>query len=515
MTSSSTGAEALARGHASRALSTPTLVLLLALAHVLLWGGAQALTWRAPALDSAEQLAWSYALEGGYWKHPPLPSWLLHGLAALFGRSIALPAVAAQACAALALALCWRVGSAVLGPRDSLAAMALSGLVAWHTVGAQTFNHNTVLLPVQAACVLATWFALRRGLWWQWMLAGLCAALAMLVKYAALFTLASLAVYVLLDRSTWTRRNVAGLLVAAATFAAVVAPHLQWLFTHELAPVLYARAVTLHARSMPGLLASLALFLGEQLLRLLPLLAVLGWLWRRRHAMVAAPAPPLKGDRLFLWIVGAGPLVLTLAYSLATGTVLLPRWGGTVFLFAGWLLLDALRHRWTPAWPEVLRAAAVAQLVSCLLAGILAPWLGDVFAGPGRARFPAAILNARAQETWNAYADTPLRLVISDAWTGGNLAAFRPLAVQLDGDPWMAPWVAPGDIASCGALVLVNHNEFRGGVVPPHLAARLAGADERGEWVLPWAEGAAVGVERTVRISWGVIEPDTGRNCTL
>src|SRR5258706_9738206 len=53
---------------------------LFALAQALLWSLAFSLTYKAPALDGAEQFVWAFSLENGYWKHPPLPSWIFHAL---------------------------------------------------------------------------------------------------------------------------------------------------------------------------------------------------------------------------------------------------------------------------------------------------------------------------------------------------------------------------------------------------------------------------------------------------
>ena len=69
---------------------------LLALAQALLWSLAFSLVYKAPALDGAEQFVWAFSLENGYWKHPPLPSWILHGLMEVFGPSVALSFVTTQ-----------------------------------------------------------------------------------------------------------------------------------------------------------------------------------------------------------------------------------------------------------------------------------------------------------------------------------------------------------------------------------------------------------------------------------
>ncbi len=128
--------------------------LWLALGYLLLWGMVAALGYQAPDVDSAEQFVWAVSLEGGYFKHPPLPTWILHALIALFGPSLVLPVVAAQACIAIALALIWRLGCEFMSPLRSGAATLLTSLVTYYNIGGDSFNHNTVLLPFQAATVL-------------------------------------------------------------------------------------------------------------------------------------------------------------------------------------------------------------------------------------------------------------------------------------------------------------------------------------------------------------------------
>ena len=105
-------------------------------------------------IDSAEQFVWAFSLENGYWKHPPMPSWIMHALIQLFGPSVALPFVATQASIVIALALTWRLGCEFMSPQRSLIAMLLTSLVTYHNIGGDCFNHNTALLPFQAAALL-------------------------------------------------------------------------------------------------------------------------------------------------------------------------------------------------------------------------------------------------------------------------------------------------------------------------------------------------------------------------
>ncbi|MFL6691360.1 MAG: glycosyltransferase family 39 protein, partial [Ramlibacter sp.] len=197
------------------------IALALALVYAVAWAAGMASYHRAPPLDSAEQLVWSYAMEGGYWKHPPLPSWIMHGLVQLVGPSLGVSFFAAQLSVAIALALLWRLGCEFTSPKLSLLGAAITALVGYHGWCADTYNHNSALLPFQAAVTLCFYLAVRRGEWRLWALTGVFAGLAMLVKYVALLPLAGLLLYVLLDRDARTRRTCMGMLFAAAVAASV------------------------------------------------------------------------------------------------------------------------------------------------------------------------------------------------------------------------------------------------------------------------------------------------------
>jgi len=58
----------------------------LLVALVLAWAWPMVALDVTPPWDNVEELFWSGSLQWGYYKHPPLPSWLLSLPLALFGR---------------------------------------------------------------------------------------------------------------------------------------------------------------------------------------------------------------------------------------------------------------------------------------------------------------------------------------------------------------------------------------------------------------------------------------------
>ena len=505
-----------------------TLVLVLCLGQVILWGTACWLTYSAPEMDSAEQFVWAFSLESGYWKHPPLPTWIMHALMGVFGTSVALPFIATQACVVTALAITWRLGCEFMSPRRSLIAMTLASLVTYHNIGGDSFNHNTVLLPFQAATLL--WFhrATQRRQWHQWALAGLFAGLSTMVKYVAVMPLTGLLLYFVLDRRLHTRRGLAGLLLSCAVCALVVVPNVLWLRDTNFLPFRYAREVT---RELPGLAATLqglADFGFTQLLRVLPLLLGMAWmLWPNKATSVPAgideaPAPDVeRADQAFIWINALAPLVMTVGVGLFSQVALQGRWGANAFLLAGLLPMLVMRR---PDSPTLLRrclqAAIVIQIVLCLGQTLGKTVLADRFERRTRANFPGAVLAHEAHRTWADHTDVPLRLVVSDIWLGGNVIAHTPqrLAVLIDGRHFKSPWVPLEAVERCGALILDDTTDDRVGHAHPHpqLEALMARADNSGVWTLPWAHPttqADAPSRGTVR--WGVILPREPRRCEL
>jgi Dolichyl-phosphate-mannose-protein mannosyltransferase len=502
------------------------LHLLLGAGQIVLWTLAAVFFYRSPEIDSTEQLVWSYALEWGYWKHPPLPSWILHALLAVGGPSVWLPFAATQACIAVALLLTFGLGCEVMQPRRALIAVALTSLVAYHNVGGDSYNHNTVLLPFQAGMTWLFFRATRRQSWPLWIATGAVAGLAMLVKYVALLPIAAALLIMVADRTLHTRRVVVGLLLATGAAGLVVAPHLRWLIANDFLPLRYAREVS---EALPGLAATLVAvtgFAAIQVVRLLPFAVGLLFALRTTPTVETAALPDGKSptmaprDRLFVTIAGTAPLAITMAAGMFTETALQARWGTNAFLLAGLLAMAWLDRTDSDAMlRRCIAFAVVAQVALCLGQTLTKTVVAERWGRGTRANFPGDVLAADAADVWSLHAAGPLRLVVADIWLGGNIAAHRrsPLAVLIDGDRTKSPWVGARDVDGCGALVL-DGSQIDGSVPIPAIEALLQHASASGTWRLPWAAkplARSAAPVKDVAVRWGVLLPRSGVPCGL
>jgi len=192
-------------------------------------------------LDSIEQVVWSQSWQWGYYKHPPLPSALLHVLNSLFGGpSIGLTAFAAQGCSVLALIYVWLLAKQILPRKLAIVAVLITSLIAYHNFRAFAFNHNTVSLPFTAAALYYFYCALRySNRLSNWLCLGLACGLAMLSKYSAALVMTSFFVFIVWQRLWTDVRIIWGLIVSSVVFMLVLFPHVVWLVDNNWLPFTY------------------------------------------------------------------------------------------------------------------------------------------------------------------------------------------------------------------------------------------------------------------------------------
>jgi len=198
------------------------------------------LIWLSPwdlIEDEAHYWDWSRHLSLSYYSKGPGVAWAIWLSTALLGTSewaIRLPAALSSAVAALALA---RLTIDVTGgdQRAGFLAAAAFSLVPIFQAHAQVM---TIDGPFMACWVLAIWAAWRAfqrhraggrklGLW---ALTGLTLGVGFLFKYTMVLLALSLLLYAIVRRHElpWDRRLIAGVLVCALVFAAVISPVFIW-----------------------------------------------------------------------------------------------------------------------------------------------------------------------------------------------------------------------------------------------------------------------------------------------
>ncbi len=459
----------------------------------LAWWLTALATQRNLPLDAVEMLTWGREWQLAYWKHPPLPAWVLELLYQLGGGSEALLYLASPAFVVLTFWAVWRLAARILpAPLAPLAVLPLVGL-AYYGFTAPEFNHNVAQYPFFALVPLLLHRALAEpagGRARDWLLLGLVGGLALYAKYSTAPLLLAAALLLLCHPLGWRALATRGPWLALGAFLLVLAPHLAALWTIDFLPLGTPAMRAAQAADWGQRLWFPFWFLAGQLFNCLGGLLILAALCLpgRAGSALGDPSSALAFDRfLVFWMLGV-PLLAVVGYSLLAGQELETMWGSPFFALLGIAGLLALGRE--PSRPGVLLALLLGGLL--FLAG-LAGYAGKnlfepLVSGRGmRAQFPGEALARELEAEWARLAPgRPLPTLVGSFWLAGNVAAYgeqRP-PVFIEARPERSPWIDPQALARDGAVVLWSRDE-RGGE-PGWLDELRAGLCLRGEIRLPW-----------------------------
>jgi hypothetical protein len=499
------------------AASLTPLVVLLLLCHLLLWTGLSGISHRAPDLDNMEELVWGNAFEWGYYKHPPLPSWVLYCLTSVFGRPVWLTFFAGQLSVVMSLWFVWRLGCEMTSQKNALIATLLLTPITYFTVRGVISNHNTIQLCSVAACLWMFYRVWRYEKIRDWLILGFCCGLAMLTKYSALVQFAVFFLFLLYSGSLFQKRTLKGIAAASAVFLLMLGPHIWWLSRQAKSPVGYASAAIRRAMTVPEQLHMLGEVLGTTLVRLAPMalaMSVIMLLAARRQGEAGLASLPRKladelrpDDRFFIYFVGLGPLVLTFVAVLLMRTRIIADWTTTFFLLFGFLAFWVFqRDASTNLLRTCIKVIVWGQIVLALGYAVTRGPLASITGRAGRSTFPGEEISRSLLAQWNSHVRAPLTVVAADTWLGGNIAihAGRQVDVLIDGDLDKSPWITARQAASCGMLVALNRSPNAAEAVPPKVVELMSKARFKGSTRLPWtskSDGPQVVIE------WGIIPP--------
>lgn len=347
-------------------------VMALLVIYGVIWLGIHWVTALAAPGDNVEQLIWIRSLELGYFKHPPMPTWITAAAAAVVGPSIGLTYVLGGVVTLGSLAIFWRLLCGMRGKAYATVALLAALCITFYCGRLYYYNHNVVMMLWISIAVALTWHVTLKPSLAGWALLGVVSGLAMLSKYQYVLALGVIGLWWLRIGAWRNPVHVKGAMLAAVTGLLTLAPHLYWLTTHDWMPMRYAERTSLglHLDAAARMQMSWKFAVDWVFNRCMPAWIVLGvalW-WGRRSTDKAeskatreqARTAEDKMLREFWLLWGLVPLLSILALCLFTGSYLHLQWG-TAFMFlcvpAAMELVKSPVSEWSS--PARLRAAWV------------------------------------------------------------------------------------------------------------------------------------------------------------
>ena len=313
----------------------------------VIWLAIHWVTALAAPGDNVEQLIWMRSLELGYFKHPPMPTWIMAASAAVFGPSIGLTYVLGGVLTLGSLAIFWRLLCDMRGRAYATLGLLAALSITFYCGRLYYYNHNVVMMLWTSLAVALSWHVTQKPSLAGWALLGLVSGLGMLSKYQYVLALGVIGLWWLRIGAWRNPVHVKGAALASVIGLLVLSPHLYWLSTHDWMPMHYAERTSLglHLDAAARINMSWKFAVDWIFNRCMPAWMVLGaalW-WARRCAgkagVQAAPAPapqaPVAVDRMLreFWLLwGLVPLLAMLVLCLFTGSYLHLQWG-TAFMF--------------------------------------------------------------------------------------------------------------------------------------------------------------------------------------
>jgi 4-amino-4-deoxy-L-arabinose transferase-like glycosyltransferase len=425
---------------------------ILIIAQLVLWTILPWLVARSLPLDVvSDGLAWGHEWQWGYYKHPPLPSWIVEVFFDVFGDVG--PFLLSQLCVAVTYVFVFLLGRKIMGAQRAAAGTLLLVGVYYFSIPTPEFNHNVAQMPLWAAACLCYFTAWQTEKKRSWLALGAVAGAGLLTKYAMAVLLLVMLVHFVRSRGAKQALVSTGPWLAAATCLLVVSVHVLWLFDNGFPTLHYAAARAGAAPSLRVRFSAPLKFVAAQMIDVAP--AVL--LARIAGLRPAAAAVPHNGNLGFLLWMTLGPPALTVLVSAVTGMGLRDMWGAPMWNLTGLVVVLAAAESWKLLKSRRLGLGAVTLfavgLIGFVLADVVVPRVEN---RPSRLQWPDRALAQTFDELWKKQVHAPLRIVAADGWLGG-LVAMRTVprpSVWIDADFRKAPWITPDLVRRDGALLL-------------------------------------------------------------
>ncbi len=457
---------------------------LLFAAHLLCWTIIPTLAQGNAPLDVIEGLAWGHEWPLGTFKHPPLQAWLLEAATYIFGRSglgyFGLSALAG----AITLWAVNRTGLIFTTRFNAFLAALLTEGILYLNFLCTEFNPNVLQLVLGALCTYAFVQGLARGQIKYGLMLGVFFAAGLYAKYS--FGIFGISFLLFLLWRPEARRMLFSPMAYLALVAAILLcmPHLLWLTSHHFLPFAYAMERTQKAANLGAQLYMPLKFLSAQLLTMLPLLVVAGYMyWPLRRAALA----PIKAA-LLGWIAFA-PLAIALLIGFFTGHELRDMWGMPLLTFIPlWIVAG-----FTPHAARLGKGVGAGMIVAgvLVLAFVAQQFTPLVGAKPLRGHFAGNVLSHTVQQGWHAQFHTPLKYVIGEVWLAENIAFYGPdlktrAHIWIDGGEETSQWIARDDVMMNGGVVVWRKFTPQPDGEMPDWARSMPGIIVQPPITLPW-----------------------------
>ncbi|KFE33475.1 ArnT family glycosyltransferase [Thioclava atlantica] len=417
-------------------------------------------------VDEAQYWLWGQHLDFGYYSKPPLIGWLLRAVTDLAGSDapfwVRMPGAVLHGATALILGA---LGARIGGRSVAIWAAVIYVTLPFAALGSVLISTDTVMAPFYAAALLFLHRAAETRSMRDAALAGLCAGLAFMSKYAGLYLIPGFALAALATRD-W-RVGWRNLVVIAIAFATAIAPNVIWNMTHDLTTVEHTMDNVGWVRTGPALnFGSMASFFASQF-------AVFGPV--AMAALLIGYTQWRRSDRRGLALLSVPPLIAVMIEALLDRTY--ANWAIAAYFPGTVLAVMVMTRPWR--WLALASNAVIAVAIPALT--VLAPWPSSGGAPLlkrwlGQSDLSRQIIAIAKSEGVPVYADN--RAVLADLYYTGRDSGIVFYASPPDDRPmnyYEQMWPLPAEFRGKILVISDEAPDCGAGPVAPVKPLKLTG----------------------------------------
>ena len=449
-----------------RSLDNPIIIALFLLVFGAIWLLHLSSVELTPPADNIEQLIWMHSLEWGYYKHPPLPTWLMSFVVHWVGWNKWSSYLLGAFCTLTSFGLYWSILREIRGPRFAFLALIAALCITFYSGRTNYYNHNVVMMLCISLSAWLWWRIQTRPRLWWWFLLGMVAACGMLSKYQYALILVPM-LYLYCRYRLWKQRiHQIGLACAMGIGTALFLPHIIWLLTTKGGPLQYAMHSSLGVNLGPVARVQLTAqwILDWCLNRCLPAVVLLAIVRYCGGLAVFVPQRPGTSEEIGIAILrawGLFPIASMALICLLFGVELQLQWGTAFALWSVPLFIDAFRineSRLGGGRPVFVTIAAFVLMQGGLLFQSYAtsPY-GSHPSRPAHWRqFPSQALADAIGTPARQLIGGPIRVISGPPGAAGAIALWMPEhpLILVDGKIVLSPWISPQELSTEPVLEL-------------------------------------------------------------
>jgi 4-amino-4-deoxy-L-arabinose transferase-like glycosyltransferase len=428
--------------------------------HITTWTLAPTLIRRCLPLDAMEGTTWGQQFLWGYDKNPFMSAWLTGIAARLGNHSDWVIYLFSQLSVGICFWAIWQLGKKIVPLTYAFIAVLLLEGIQYYNFHAIDLSDNTLELGFWTLTILFFYQAIHKKNLLNWVLTGLFAALSMMTKYFTIVLFIPMLLFLIVDTNARDNFKKIPLYIGLFVFLLAIAPHTMWLFSHKFITVNYAFDRVSSPPTWQAHFYFPAKFAWQMLEAFMPsallfvLLFFMGSYSKNKSENIVIP----RSDQLFLYLIGLGPLVITILLSAVSGIKLRSGWGQPLLSLSGLMLLISLKP--TINIKQCYRFFWF--IIAMMLVAVYGYYVALTLAlKPSSANYPGREIATSLTQSWHEEYHSPLKYVAGARWLAGTVAYYsadRP-TVYIDWNNAISSWIDENKLKETGALFVWDLSE--------------------------------------------------------